>query len=57
VSLNEWAVVRIWFDDVLVRVERAAGTFTVSRQLRAERVRVVARDAAANIRIRGAPVS
>jgi hypothetical protein len=56
VSLNEWAVVRIWFDDVLVRVERAAGTFTVSRQLRAERVRVVARDRAANVRITSAPV-
>jgi flagellar hook assembly protein FlgD len=55
-SLNEWAVVRIWFDDTLARLERAAGTFTVSRPLRAERVRVVARDRARNRRITSAAV-
>jgi flagellar hook assembly protein FlgD len=55
-SLNEWAVVRIWFDDTLARLERAAGTFTVSRPLRAERVRVVARDRAGNRRITSAAV-
>jgi flagellar hook assembly protein FlgD len=55
-SLNEWAVVRIWFDDTLARLERAAGTFTVSRPLRAERVRVVALDRAGNRRATSARV-
>jgi flagellar hook assembly protein FlgD len=56
-SVSEWALVRIWFDDVLVRLERNAGTFTVARRLRSNQVRVVARDRAANIRRTSARVA
>jgi hypothetical protein len=46
--LSESAVVNVRFDDVVVRVERKAGTVRVSRRLAAERVQLRAWDAAAN---------
>jgi flagellar hook assembly protein FlgD len=49
VSLNEPALVRVRFGDVIVEKERAAGTFTVRRRVRVERVRLKAVDAAENI--------
>jgi flagellar hook assembly protein FlgD len=49
VSLNEPALVRVRFGDVVVERERAAGTFTVRRRVRVERVRLRAVDAAENI--------
>jgi flagellar hook assembly protein FlgD len=48
-SLSEPATVRLRLGDLVVRKERAAGTFTISRAVRAERVRIKAWDAAANI--------
>ena len=49
VSLNEPALVRVRFGDVVVEREREAGTFTVRRRVRVERVRLKATDAAENI--------
>jgi hypothetical protein len=46
--LSESATVNVRFDDVLVRVERSAGTARVSRPLLAERVQLKAWDFAAN---------
>jgi hypothetical protein len=46
--LSEPAVVNVRFDDVLVRVERGAGSARVSRRLAAARVQLRAWDVAAN---------
>jgi hypothetical protein len=46
--LSESATVNVRFDDVLVTVERGAGTARVSRRLAAARVQLKAWDAAAN---------
>jgi hypothetical protein len=46
--LSESAIVNVRFDDVLVTVERGAGTGRVSRRLAAARVHLKAWDAAAN---------
>jgi hypothetical protein len=46
--LSESAMVNVRFDDVLVRVERKAGTVWVSRRLAAARVRLRAWDVAWN---------
>jgi hypothetical protein len=48
-SLNEPALVRIHFGELVVETVRSAGTFTVRRPVRVERVRVAAIDAAQNI--------
>ena len=48
VSLSEPALVRVSFGDVVVERARAAGTFTVRRRVRVERVRLKAVDAAEN---------
>jgi flagellar hook assembly protein FlgD len=48
-SLNEPALVRIRFGELVVETARTAGTFTVRRRVRVERVRVTAIDAAQNV--------
>ena len=55
-SLNEPALVRIHFGALVVETVRSAGTFTVRRPVRVERVRVAAIDAAQNVSRTGASV-
>jgi hypothetical protein len=48
-TLDEPALVRVRFGELVVETVRSAGTFTVRRQVRVERVRVKAIDAAQNV--------
>jgi flagellar hook assembly protein FlgD len=49
ITLDEPALVRVRFGELVVETARAAGTFTIRRQVRVERVRVKAIDAAENV--------